>query len=153
VGYKRTAHTVYVVYWPEERLLKVGYSERQRWKPFVARGAEVLALKQFSSYDAASFYEHTCHKIMRQVCPRPFTSAHQARQYLGSDGGGYRECYRMLGAMHPHYASALLTHHASAWVGAYAEENRTEQSTNGESFVTSSKNLALGNAREVSANA
>jgi hypothetical protein len=36
---------------------------------------------------------------------------------------------------------------------ADAEEKRTEESTNGESFVTSSMNLALGNARELSAHA
>ena len=41
MGYKRTDHTVYVVHWPEPNVFKVGCSERQRWRMFTLRGAEI----------------------------------------------------------------------------------------------------------------
>jgi hypothetical protein len=128
MGYKRTKHTVYVVFWERDNLFKIGYSAAQRWKPFVARGAEVLALKEFPSYGEASAFESICHRIARQVMPIAFASAGEADRFLGGGGGGYTECYQMLDAMHPHHASALLTAHATALLTVDAEEKRRDQS-------------------------
>lgn len=123
MGYKRTVDTVYAVYWADDQILKVGYSEYQRWKPFVARGAEVLSLRTFDTYDEASALEQTCHSLLRHVCERAFDSRAEARPYLGGSGGGYLECYRMLGAMHLHHASALLGA-CSALMQKRTEQNR-----------------------------
>jgi hypothetical protein len=94
--------TVYAVHWPEINVFKVGISERKRWRTFVNRGANVLAIMDdFDDYIGASDFEAACHFAAESVCRPAFTSAREAVSYLGNHGGGYMECYRVPGDLMP----------------------------------------------------
>ncbi|AVP67335.1 hypothetical protein [Prescottella equi] len=93
MGYKKTAPTIYVVAWAADRIVKVGYSDRQRWRPFVLRGAEVVDLIEFESVTDAFDFESWAHGALLRLCERAFSSAADAAKYLGNAGGGWKECY------------------------------------------------------------
>lgn len=97
MGYKRTTHTIYAVAWPEINVLKVGYSENQRWRPFLLRGGEVVQLSEFDDVVSAFSFESVCHRALRRICRTAFESATPAVPFLGAAGGGWSECYRIPG--------------------------------------------------------
>lgn len=95
-GYATTEPTVYVVAWPEAGVIKNGYSERQRWRKFVLRGAEVVALYRFpSDFSAAFQFEAYLEGKASMLYPRAFPEkCDEAARLLGPDCGGYAECFR-----------------------------------------------------------
>lgn len=95
--YKRTRSTVYFVWWPGQRVLKVGYSLFQRWRAFELRGAELLALKEFDNDADAWDSEDLCHQALRAVCRAAFLEGAEATALLGGAGGGWAECFRVPG--------------------------------------------------------
>lgn len=97
MGYARTMPTVYTVYWPHDRIVKVGYSAQTRWRAFQIRGANVLGLKEFQDAGDAFDFEYACQIGLRTVCRRAFNTAEDAVKHLGNGGGGYLECYLLPG--------------------------------------------------------
>lgn len=87
--------TVYAVHWPKINVFKIGFSEKRRWRAFEARGANVLDLMDFDDVSNAYAFEDACHYVMTEVCRSAFTSGKEAAPYLGGQGGGYMECYRV----------------------------------------------------------
>lgn len=93
---KRVAPSVYAVAWDAEQVVKIGFSEYQRWRHFIGRGGRVIAVKTFADVISALVAEETCHDLLRSLSyPCPFRSAVESVPYMGSGGGGWRECYRM----------------------------------------------------------
>jgi hypothetical protein len=66
--YKRTAPMVYAVHWPEINVFKIGYSDCQRWKLFMNRGANLLSLMEFGSTTEAFDFESACHLALWPSC-------------------------------------------------------------------------------------
>lgn len=95
MSYKRTVHTTYLVHWPDTNILKVGYSQCQRWRPFVLRGAVIVDLIEFPDSTGAFEMETVIQEALDRVIPRAYTSAEQAVDALGGRGGGWKECYRL----------------------------------------------------------
>jgi len=93
MGYARTKPTVYVVHWPQIRVVKVGFSAERRWRSFEIRGADVVGLMEFSDAGEAFDFEYACHMGLQNVCRKAFLSSQDAVPYLGNGGGGYLECY------------------------------------------------------------
>ena len=91
--YSRTKPTVYIVHWPERNVIKCGYSERQRWRPFVLRGALVVDLIEFDTSSDAFEFESVVHEVLSQTCQSAFNSADEAVDLLGGRGGGHCECF------------------------------------------------------------
>jgi hypothetical protein len=93
----------YLVAWDEARIFKIGTSSHSRWRDFVIRGARLVRLHEDrDAYDE----ELAMHRTARQIWPRAFRSATEARPYLGSHGGGWLECYAGSSA----YAELLFPH-------------------------------------------
>lgn len=86
--------TVYVVAWPNENIVKAGYTTRDRWKPFVSRGAVLLKLESYVNATEALQREAYLENAMMAEFERAFTERSQALPILGKGGGGYSECYR-----------------------------------------------------------
>ena len=93
MGYRKTKHTIYTVFWPKRRIIKVGYSEKQRWRSFEIRGANTIGLMEFDDISDALAFERACHYGLSRVCRPAFPSSSTASKYLGHGGGGYSECY------------------------------------------------------------
>lgn len=88
--------TVYAVYWPEINVVKVGYSGGRRWRTFTSRGAQLLQLlDDFTTVGDALDFEAVCHLVLEEVCHYAFRSAAEAAPYLGNNGGGHRECFKV----------------------------------------------------------
>jgi hypothetical protein len=95
--YKRTVPTVYFVALPGGAV-KVGMSMVQRWRNFVARGAEVIALCELPDtprgvLDGYELESHL-HALLRCRMEPAFTSGEEAKAALGNGGSGWKECYR-----------------------------------------------------------
>ena len=95
MGYKQTRPTVYVVHWPAIDVFKVGCTERQRWRMYLLRGAQLIALHEFDSVSAAYGYEGQCHRLLESLCSPGFGSTADAEPYVGVRGDGYLECYQL----------------------------------------------------------
>lgn len=92
-----TPNTIYFVWWPTARIMKVGYSDQSRWRVFEARGAEVLALKSFPTCREALDFELACHDALKSVCRPGFPSRELAKAsgLLGATSGGWLECFKV----------------------------------------------------------
>lgn len=96
MGYKATKHTVYIVQWPDQRVVKAGYSLHQRWRAFELRGAVVVDLIEFESHNDAYVFEQLVDAALCAACrKRPFKSAKDAAPLLGTGGGGWMECWAL----------------------------------------------------------
>ena len=87
---------LYIVGWSEEGVVKAGVTMngRQRFGPFLARGAEMLHLEAFEAGgDVAA--EQRVHDALSARWPRAFASKAEAAPLLGRKGSGYLECYRV----------------------------------------------------------
>jgi hypothetical protein len=86
---------MYVVGWPDG-IVKVGYTSqgRERWGKFLARGGVMLDISYFAGIDAVHaevwLQEHLAARY-----PLAFDSKEESKPYLGSNGCGYLECYRI----------------------------------------------------------
>lgn len=94
MGYKHTAPSCYIVSWDDDRIVKVGYSHCQRWRKFALRGARVLRVIAFDSSTEAFAAETTLDRYLRDRLPAAFGSSAESIPYMGSDGGGWAECFR-----------------------------------------------------------
>jgi hypothetical protein len=105
----KTEPTIYAVYWPTLNVFKIGFSERKRWRSFLNRGAELLLLKtDFAGLSQAFDFEAACHLVANEVCRPGFESAEDAHPYLGNQGGGYKECYRVPADLMPSEILAFI---------------------------------------------
>lgn len=96
--------SVYAVCWPEIKVFKIGTSDnhRRRWRAFLNRGATLLGLKDVSDLGISDYdFEGVCHDVLKEVCRPAFRSAVEAVPYLGGQGGGWLECYRIPGDLMP----------------------------------------------------
>lgn len=123
MGYKRVDPTVYVVIWDADSIVKVGYSERQRWRKFAIRGARVAELVTFQHFSAAMSAELEAHRFLWAKVPLAFASASDAASHLGPDGGGWCETYHL----GPEHADALQACIAQLHASAYAEARCTNE--------------------------
>lgn len=153
---RRVRHkpTVYAVHWPEINVFKVGFSEYRRWRAFEARGANVLDLMMFDHFKEAFDFELACHLAMSEVCRSAFKSGQEAACYLGSRGGGYKECYRVPGDLMPNEILKFIDFRLAALAGPkhMPEHDAPEQSTDVTDVLTQNYSpsehvLTLGNAR------
>lgn len=92
---------VYLVHWPEISVMKAGISTRKRWRAFLQRGAVVVDLVEFDDYFEASAFESVAVEGLRTLGPYGFSSAEEAAPYLGGNGGGYRECFKIPSGAEP----------------------------------------------------
>lgn len=84
--------TVYVVFWPKERIVKAGVTILpSRVKKFTSRGAIVLALY----FNETTDLEKALHQHLAAIGLRAFTNWTRAVPYLGAGGTGFSECYRI----------------------------------------------------------
>ena len=85
---------IYIVGWPDDGIVKVGVTSngRERYGPFLNRGAEMISL---TSHKGMAFLEieRHMHDEMGTRWPPAFESKHEASEYLGRQGGGWLECY------------------------------------------------------------
>lgn len=95
MGYKETAPTTYVVFWPESRVIKAGYSAFQRWRKFVIQGAQVVKLVEFPSCTEAFALESRIMEKLRSDYEYAFDTLDESRGLLGPDGGGWCECFQL----------------------------------------------------------
>ena len=110
-GYKQTDPTCYIVDWPEAGVFKIGYTAKQRYRKFVLRGANVVALHAVPGSTAAFSLECYFENYALMLCRRAFhEKTDEARALLGPDAGGYLECHR--GDGHEFYA--LMLKHCSS---------------------------------------
>jgi hypothetical protein len=93
---KRSRHDIsccYVVRWPDG-VVKVGITERQRYKSFMARGASLVALAHGECHLSPLDAEMAGHRFLWERFPMAFRGRGEAEPYLGNRGGGWMECYR-----------------------------------------------------------
>ncbi|GAS95493.1 uncharacterized protein RMCC_2459 [Mycolicibacterium canariasense] len=118
MGYKRTTHTVYLVHWPEINVFKIGYTEFQRYRAFVVRGANILKLFPFPTSTEAFDLETICHDVLWNLCEGGFDTPQEATPYLGNRGGGYVECFKTPADLMPSeiwpYVEMLIRQKAAA---------------------------------------
>jgi hypothetical protein len=89
-------HEVYVVYWPEIQMVKVGATCKRRWRGFVARGAQVVGLIECEPGAAMYHVEADLRSAISHLVARTgFADKSDARPYLGTSGAGYMECRHM----------------------------------------------------------
>lgn len=93
MAYKPTAPSVYMVAWRDLHIVKVGYSYVQRWKPFVARGGELIGVEEFEDATAAFRREDDLAWLMAEISKPAFTHKAQAASILGNRGSGFSECW------------------------------------------------------------
>jgi len=95
---KTSKNYVYLVHWPEIRVFKVGFaSHHRRWRAFCIRGANLVAVKSFEDHRSGYAFEDACHLSLTKVCRAAFDAPEDARPYLGGQGGGYVECFKVPG--------------------------------------------------------
>ncbi len=99
--YSRTKPTVCVVHWPDHGVIKAGYGERQRWRPFVLRGAEVVDLIEFDTSTDAFAFETVVLDMLESLCAPAFVSASESVALLGNSGSGHLECYLLPSGISP----------------------------------------------------
>ena len=88
--------TIYVVWWRERNILKVGYTDQSRWRIFEPRGAVVLALWQFPTFMGALDFESFCHRQLESFLPPAFADKAEAKTSRLVPGGcGHLECYQL----------------------------------------------------------
>lgn len=83
-------YTVYLVRWPDG-VAKVGFTTGRRWTRFRGRGARVLNLWVFDDCLTALSCEAALYSGFG-FAPAFETNA-QSHPYVGSQGGGYKECF------------------------------------------------------------
>lgn len=87
--------SVYAVAWPEQDLLKVGYTYQRRWRSFTARGGVLILWEPFTTPDEALAREAALHAQVAATAPRAFTNRQESHPFLGPTGDGWTECYLM----------------------------------------------------------
>lgn len=85
----------YVVGW-QDGIIKVGCTShgRQRWGGFLTRGGTMLDLGYYAGADCV-YAEVWLQERLADRYPLAFASKEEAKPYLGSNGAGYLECYRV----------------------------------------------------------
>lgn len=87
----RTASYVYVVIWPESRVIKAGITSREaRWRTFLNRGAVLVGL--FPGYGVS--LERFLLRGLEVYTRRAFSRWQESVPWLGAGGTGYSECFR-----------------------------------------------------------
>jgi hypothetical protein len=85
---------IYMVEWEHHGIVKIGVTTGRRWETFVGRGG-VLRHLEAPSPDALD-KEQRLHAAVRSVgWPQAFTCKEAAVPFLGHEGAGWTECYRL----------------------------------------------------------
>lgn len=86
----------YVIGWRDHDLVKVGTTTlgRRRYGMFLARGGEVLDLRNYKSCGDLDA-ELSLQSVLDDHWPRAFASRHEAAPFLGNKGSGWTECFRI----------------------------------------------------------
>lgn len=93
---RRFRPTVYIVAWEHAEVVKVGYTTSpRRWRAFEARGARVLGIEEHESGLDALGRERALQADLASFCEPAFSSRVEADPYLGGQGAGWTECYRV----------------------------------------------------------
>lgn len=93
-GYKKTAPMVYVVSWPQSKVVKVGFTAKQRYRHFVINGAELNVRYEFEDAHSAFEFETFGHDWLRvNSAGYAFETLDSSKPFMGPDGGGYAECF------------------------------------------------------------
>lgn len=122
-------HSVYVVHWPREGVMKVGYSSVRRWARFVSSGADVIKVYEFDSSSDAFDIEDWLHQSARALLARAFDSAtEEARIMLGHKAAGYMECWR---ASLDDVYRVIADSHARAYAQTDAQASEASITTDG----------------------
>jgi hypothetical protein len=87
---------IYVMYWPEHGILKVGISAKARWEQWRRLGAVPIATADTCCMEHARTIEAWMLKRLSRFGARAFFSEEEARFALGKKRGGYSECYRLV---------------------------------------------------------
>lgn len=82
---------VYLVAWPDG-VVKVGTTERSRYRAFLSRGGHLIA---WWPTDDPYTLESATHSVLQTTYPGAFQSAAEAEPHLGGRGGGWAETYRV----------------------------------------------------------
>jgi hypothetical protein len=135
----------YVVRWPDG-VVKVGITERQRYKSFVARGGQVVALAHGRCIWSESEAEERGQLYLGARFPMAFRDRDEAVPSLGSRGGGWMECYRAsLGYDLSHLVAMLASITSKQCTDA--KHRHTDIHTDRRSSATREE-MTLSNARE-----
>ena len=87
---------LYVVGWAANGVIKIGVTAngRERYGPFLARGAELLMLNSYRPGDTVN-EESRLAGVLSGHWPSAFGSKEEAAPLLGKRGAGWMECYRV----------------------------------------------------------
>lgn len=87
---------LYIVGWPEFDVVKIGITSngRERYGPFLARGAEMLLLSTYPFGDNLN-EEQRMRELLSLRWPPAFESKEESMLMLGRRGSGWMECYRI----------------------------------------------------------
>ena len=119
--YSRTPPTVYAVHWANINVFKFGYSDCQRYRLFLNRGAELLGLFEFGTVTAGLDFETLVDESAMAICRPGFRTRDSADPYLGGRGAGYLECYRTPADLMPSEVIPYVFSNALSMLGASAE--------------------------------
>jgi hypothetical protein len=83
-----------MVEWPHFYFLKIGVTTRDRWMSFKSRGGVLRFLSE--PFPGAAEEEARTHAGIRSVgWPQAFDCREAAVPFLGGNGSGWTECYRL----------------------------------------------------------
>lgn len=92
-SHDKTPH-VYVVYWPDQAVIKVGMSNKVRWRAWRGRGAVEIATLDTCCMSHAHTIERWLLAYLKMDAKPAFASRDASRVILG-DGVGWTECYQL----------------------------------------------------------
>lgn len=85
---------VYVAWWPQHSVVKVGVTVRKRWRTFEIRGAQMVLIVDCDSWRTSDGIESDVHAILRRSLPRAFAAKCElSESLLATHSRGYLECY------------------------------------------------------------
>lgn len=93
MNYAAHRPATYLVSWPDDLIVKAGFTTRQRWRKFLLRGAELHDVVFFDGAEAV-WVESAAERVLHERLARAFEHRTEAVDHLGGRGAGWLECYR-----------------------------------------------------------
>lgn len=97
---RKLTHSVYIVAWHEDYIIKVGYTSGKRWSIFVNRGAELVARSTHPNARDAIYHETDLEAVLAARGEPAFRDRAESVAHVGHGGGGWTECYRVAPSDH-----------------------------------------------------
>ena len=101
MSYPMNGPNVYAIYFRSAGVMKVGHSMGERWRSWVARGAELAATYEFEFIEDARAIERYIHESLDTYLPRAFANSGEAKALTGIAAGGWTEFYRLPAYLEP----------------------------------------------------